>query len=130
MMSKQRKTEILELYESMSATEKTQFDNIRAVRRAKMKHLNEQIIILTLIAFISVPLALVAVSSYKAPLVIVLIPLLMMLFVEIWGFRAANIVNLDAQKSWVSALNMPKYYDIVKIIWGIEDTEIKKRGEP
>ena len=60
------------------------------------------------------------------------IPMLAIVFIELWVIYSFEIINLDAQKSWVATLNLPKYYDIVKIIREIpsDNVKTKKEGRP
>jgi hypothetical protein len=55
-----------------------------------------------------------------------------MFFVIGWSTHSINIIDSDAQKSWINALKMPEYYDIVKIIREIpsDDVKTKKEGRP
>ena len=126
MTSKKRKAEILELYKSMPDTEKVQFNIIRTARHAKIMRVNIWSRLLYIFIFIST----VALIFFKPSFSFV--PFLAILFVIGWGTYSINIIDSDAQKSWINALKMPEYYDIVKIIREIpsDDVMIKKEGRP
>ena len=126
MTSKKRKAEILELYKSMPDAEKAQFNTIRTARHAKIMYVNKWFRLLFIFIFISI----VALIFFKSPLLF--LPFLAILFVFGWSTYSINIIDSDAQKSWINALKMPEYYDIVKIIQGIpsDDVKTKKEGRP
>ena len=126
MTSKKRKAEILELYKSMPDAEKAQFNTIRTARHAKIMYVNKWFRLLFIFIFISI----VALIFFKSPLLF--LPFLAILFVIGWSTHSINIIDSDAQKSWVATLNLPKYYDIVKIIREIpsDDVKTKKEGGP
>ena len=126
MTSKKRKAEILELYKSMPDAEKAQFNTIRTARHAKIMYVNKWFRLLFIFIFISI----VALIFFKSPLLF--LPFLAILFVIGWSTHSINIIDSDAQKSWVATLNLPKYYDIVKIIQEIpsDDVKTKKEGRP
>ena len=126
MTSKKRKAEILELYKSMPDTEKVQFNIIRTARHAKIMRVNIWSRLLYIFIFIST----VALIFFKPSFIFV--PFLAILFVFVWNTYSINIIDSDAQKSWVATLNLPKYYDIVKIIREIpsDDVKTKKEGGP
>ena len=126
MTSKKRKAEILELYKSMPDTEKVQFNIIRTARHAKIMRVNIWARLLYIFIFIST----VALIFFKPSFIFV--PFLAILFVFVWNTYSINIIDSDAQKSWVATLNLPKYYDIVKIIREIpsDDVKTKKEGRP
>ena len=126
MTSKKRKAEILELYKSMPDAEKAQFNTIRTARHAKIMYVNKWFRLLYIFIFIST----VALIFFKSPLLF--LPFLAILFVIGWSTHSINIIDSDAQKSWVATLNLPKYYDIVKIIREIpsDDVKTKKEGRP
>jgi hypothetical protein len=126
MTSKKRKAEILELYKSMPDTEKVQFNIIRTARHAKIMRVNIWSRLLYIFIFIST----VALIFFKPSFIFV--PFLAILFVFVWNTYSINIIDSDAQKSWVATLNLPKYYDIVKIIREIpsDDVKTKKEGRP
>ena len=126
MTSKKRKAEILELYKSMPDAEKAQFNTIRTARHAKIMYVNKWFRLLFIFIFISI----VALIFFKSPLLF--LPFLAILFVIGWSTHSINIIDSDAQKSWVATLNLPKYYDIVKIIREIpsDDVKTKKEGRP
>ena len=126
MTTKKRKAEILELYKSMPDAEKAQFNIIRTARHAKIMHVNKWFRLLYIFIFIST----VALIFFKPSFIFV--PFLAILFVFVWNTYSINIIDSDAQKSWVATLNLPKYYDIVKIIQEIpsDDVKTKKEGRP
>ena len=126
MTSKKRKAEILEWYKSMPDTEKVQVNIIRTARHAKIMRVNIWSRLLYIFIFIST----VALIFFKSPLLF--LPLLAMFFVIGWSTHSINIIDSDAQKSWINALKMPEYYDIVKIIREIpsDDVKTKKEGRP
>ena len=126
MTSKERKAEILELYKSMPDAEKAQFNIIRTERHAKIMYVNKWFRLLYIFILIST----VALIFFKPSFIFV--PFLAILFVLGWSTRSINIINSDAQKSWINALKMPEYYDIVKIIREIpsDDVKTKKEGRP
>ena len=126
MTSKKRKAEILELYKSMPDAEKAQFNIIRTARHAKIMYVNKWFRLLFIFIFISI----VALIFFKSPLLF--LPFLAILFVIGWSTHSINIIDSDAQKSWINALKMPEYYDIVKIIREIpsDDVKTKKEGRP
>ena len=126
MTSKKRKAEILELYKSMPDAEKAQFNTIRTARHARIMHVNKWFRLVYIFIFIST----VALIFFKSPLLF--LPLLAMFFVIGWSTHSINIIDSDAQKSWINALKMPEYYDIVKIIREIpsDDVKTKKEGRP
>ncbi len=126
MTSKKRKAEILELYKSMPDTEKVQFNIIRTARHAKIMRVNIWSRLLYIFIFIST----VALIFFKPSFIFV--PFLAILFVFVWNTYSINIIDSDAQKSWINALKMPEYYDIVKIIREIpsDDVKTKKEGRP
>ena len=126
MTTKKRKAEILELYKSMPDAEKAQFNNIRTARHAKRMYVS---IGASLSLVITIIVLIVMIIS-KSPLTF--IPVLTIVFIELWVIYSFEIINLDAQKSWVATLNLPKYYDIVKIIRDIpsDDVKTKKEGRP
>ena len=126
MTTKKRKAEILELYKSMPDAEKAQFNTIRTARHAKIMYVNKWFRLLFIFIFISI----VALIFFKSPLLF--LPFLAILFVIGWSTHSINIIDSDAQKSWVATLNLPKYYDIVKIIREIpsDDVKTKKEGRP
>ena len=126
MTSKKRKAEILELYKSMPDTEKVQFNIIRTARHAKIMRVNIWSRLLYIFIFIST----VALIFFKPSFIFV--PFLAILFVFVWNTYSINIIDSDAQKSWVATLNLPKYYDIVKIIREIpsDNVKTKKEGRP
>ena len=126
MTSKKRKAEILELYKSMPDAEKAQFNIIRTARHARIMHVNRWSYLLYIFIFIST----VALIFFKPSFIFV--PFLAILFVFVWNTYSINIIDSDAQKSWINALKMPEYYDIVKIIREIpsDDVKTKKEGRP
>ena len=126
MPSKKRKAEILELYKSMPDTEKVQFNIIRTARHAKIMRVNIWSRLLYIFIFIST----IALTFFKPSFIFV--PFLAILFVFVWNTYSINIIDSDAQKSWINALKMPEYYDIVKIIREIpsDDVKTKKEGRP
>ena len=126
MTTKKRKAEILELYKSMPDAEKAQFNIIRTARHARIMHVNKWFRLLYIFIFIST----VALIFFKPSFIFV--PFLAILFVFVWNTYSINIIDSDAQKSWVATLNLPKYYDIVKIIQEIpsDDVKTKKEGRP
>ena len=126
MTPKKRKAEILELYKSMPDTEKVQFNIIRTARHAKIMRVNIWSRLLYIFIFIST----VALIFFKPSFIFV--PFLAILFVFVWNTYSINIIDSDAQKSWINALKMPEYYDIVKIIREIpsDDVKTKKEGRP
>ena len=126
MTSKKRKAEILELYKNMPDAEKAQFNIIRTARHAKIMYVNKWFRLLFIFIFISI----VALIFFKSPLLF--LPFLAILFVIGWSTHSINIIDSDAQKSWINALKMPEYYDIVKIIREIpsDDVKTKKEGRP
>ena len=126
MTSKKRKAEILELYKSMPDAEKAQFNTIRTARHARIMHVNKWFRLVYIFIFIST----VALIFFKPSFIFV--PFLAILFVFVWNTYSINIIDSDAQKSWVATLNLPKYYDIVKIIQEIpsDDVKTKKEGRP
>lgn len=131
MTSKKRKAEILELYKSMPDAEKAQFNIIRTARHAKIMYINKWFRLLYIFIFIST----VALIFFKPSFILDLLtfaPFLAILFVLVWSTHSINIIDSDAQKSWINALKMPEYYDIVKIIQGIpsDDVKTKKEGRP
>ena len=126
MTSKKRKAEILELYKSMPDAEKARFNTIRTARHARIMHVNRWSRLLYIFIFIST----VALIFFKPSFIFV--PFLAILFVIGWGTYSINIIDSDAQKSWINALKMPEYYDIVKVIREIpsDDVKTKKEGRP
>ena len=126
MTSKERKAEILELYKSMPDAEKAQFNIIRTARHAKIMYINKWFRLLYIFIFISA----VALIFFKPSFTFA--PFLAILFVLVWSTHSINIIDSDAQKSWINALKMPGYYDIVKIIREIssDDVKTKKEGRP
>ena len=126
MTSKKRKAEILELYKIMPDAEKAQFNIIRTARHAKIMYINKWFRLLYIFIFIST----VALIFFKPSFIFV--PFLAILFVLGWSTHSINIINSDAQKSWINALKTPEYYDIVKIIREIpsDDVKTKKAGRP
>ena len=126
MTSKKRKAEILELYKSMPDAEKAQFNTIRTARHAKIMYVNKW----SRLLYISIFISAVALIFFKPSFIFV--PFLAILFVFVWNTYSINIIDSDAQKSWVATLNLPKYYDIVKIIQEIpsDDVKTKKEGRP
>ena len=126
MTSKKRKAEILELYKSMPDAEKAQFNSIRTARHARIMYVNKW----SRLLYISIFISAVALIFFKPSFIFV--PFLAILFIELWVIYSFEIINLDAQKSWINALKMPEYYDIVKIIQEIpsDDVKTKKEGRP
>ena len=126
MTSKKRKTEVLELYESMPDAEKAQFNAIRTARHVKRMYVSIGASLSLVITIIVLIVMIISKSS------LTFIPMLAIVFIELWVIYSFEIINLDAQKSWVATLNLPKYYDIVKIIREIpsDDVKTKKEGRP
>ncbi len=126
MTPKKRKAEILELYKSMPDAEKAQFNIIRTARHAKIMYVNKWFRLLFIFIFISI----VALIFFKSPLLF--LPFLALFFVIGWSTHSMNMIDSDAQKSWINALKMPEYYDIVKIIREIpsDNVKTKKEGRP
>ena len=126
MTSKERKAEILELYKSMPDAEKAQFNIIRTARHAKIMYVNKWV----RLSFMFILISTIALILFKSPLLF--LPLLAIFFVIGWSTYSINIIDSDAQKSWINALKMPEYYDIVKIIQEIpsDDVKTKKEGRP
>ena len=126
MTSNKRKAEILELYKSMPDAEKALFNIIRTVRHAKIMYINKWF----RLSFMFILISTIALTFFNSPLLF--LPFLALFFVIGWSTHSINIIDSDAQKSWVATLNLPKYYDIVKIIREIpsDDVMIKKEGRP
>ena len=126
MTTKKRKAEILELYKSMPDAEKAQFNIIRTARHAKIMYVNKWV----RLSFMFILISTIALILFKPSFIFVLF--LAILFVIGWSTHSFNIIDSDAQKSWVATLNLPKYYDIVKIIREIpsDDVKTKKEGRP
>ena len=102
MTSNERKAKISKLYESLSDTEKSQFNRIQLIRNAAVAHVIAYTILLTIFALIF----LIAVTLLKAPHGIDIIPLIVIAYLILRAFYSIHVINLDQDELYSIALNL------------------------